>query len=119
MLHEGKGFEGCGHLGTNFRNVHYTVEVDVEVSTIKEVIKTAEKNSIKYSSTKSLIVISNCLIRTWNRYAEKKLQVSPECTLGKFWCDGKFAFPVQDVRNSVGTRSVGNCVYLAVRFQFS
>ena len=71
MLHEGKGFEGCGHLGTNFRNVHYTVEVDVEVSTIKEVIKTAEKNSIKYSSTKSLIVISNCLIRTWNRYAEK------------------------------------------------
>ena len=78
MLHEGRGFEGCRHLGTNFRNAHYNLDVDVEVSTVKEVIKTAEEISIKHSSAKSLIVTSNCLIRSGNRYAEKNLHVSPQ-----------------------------------------
>mmetsp|Transcript_13030 Transcript_13030/g.15294 ORF Transcript_13030/g.15294 Transcript_13030/m.15294 type:complete len:195 (+) Transcript_13030:65-649(+) len=100
MLHEGNGFERYRHIGSSFENAYKTVRVDEEVSIIKEVIKAAVEISIKHCSAKPLIVTSNCIIRTWNKYAQTNLNVSPECTLDKFWYNG-IAFPLDDVRKSI------------------
>jgi len=100
MLHEGNGFERYGHIGSSFVNAHKTVSVDEEVSIIKEVIQAAAEISIKHNSAKPLIVTSNCIISTWNRYAKTNLDVSPDCTLDPFWYNG-IAFPLEDVRTSI------------------
>lgn len=100
MLHEGNGFERYRHIGSSFANAYKTVSVDEEVSIIKEVIEAAVEMSIKHSSAKPLIVTSNCIISTWNKYEQTNLHVSPECMLHKFWYNG-IAFPLDDVRKSI------------------
>jgi len=101
MSHKGMGFEGCEGLGDEFRDAYYSVRVEDEVTLIQKEIEDAVKRSLEKNDATPIIETSTFLIDSWNRYAVTNLNISPGCTLGKFWNNHDVRHPLLEAWKAV------------------